>query len=55
MQMHPEYMLEILGPQSLATGVAYKKTVYRYNFRGNYTLSYKDKLCQSKQAEIGKK
>ena len=44
MQMHPEYMLEILGPQSLATGVAYKKTVHRYNFRGNYTLSYKDKL-----------
>ena len=55
MQMHPEYMLEILEPQFLATRVAYKKTMYRYNFQGNYTLSYKDKLCQSKQAETGKK
>ena len=52
--MHPEQMLKILEPQPLATGVAYKKAVYRCNCRGNYTLSYKDKLCLSKQAEIGK-
>ena len=30
MQMHPEQMIKILEPQPLATGVAYKKTVYRY-------------------------
>ena len=46
-------MLKILEPQSLETGVAYKKTKYRC--QGNYTLFYKDKLCQNKQAEIGKK
>ena len=45
-------MLKILEPQPLATGVAYKKTVYRCNYQGNYTLFYKDKLCQNKQAEI---
>ena len=55
MQMHPEQMLKILKPQPLATGVAYKKTMYRCNCQGNYTLSYKEKLCQSKQAETGKK
>ena len=46
-------MLKILEPQSLETGVAYKKTEYRC--QGNYTLFYKDKLCQNKHAEIGKK
>ena len=55
MQMHPEQMLKILKPQRLVTEVAYKKTMYRCNFQGNYTLSYKEKLCQSKQAETGKK
>ena len=44
-------MLRILEPQLLATGVAYKKSVYRCNCQGNYTLS----LCQNKQAETGKK
>ena len=43
-------MLKILEPQPLETGVAYKKTEYRCNFQGNYTLFCKDKL-----AEIGKK
>ena len=47
-------MLKILEPQPLATGVAYKKTVYRCNCRGNYTLFYKDKLFQNKQAETAK-
>ena len=47
-------MLKILEPQPLATGVAYKTTVYRCNCQGNYTLFYKDKLCQKKQAEIAK-
>ena len=55
MQMHPEQMLKILEPQPLATGVAYKKTVYRCNCQGNHTLSYKDKLCQNKQGGTGKK
>ena len=55
MQMHHEQMLKILEPQPLAIGVAYKKAVYRCNCQGNYTFSYKDKLCQSKQAKIGKK
>ena len=41
--------------QPLETGVAYKKTEYRCNCQGNYTLFSKDKLCQNKQAEIGKK
>ena len=48
-------MLRILEPQPLATEVAYKKSVYRCNCQGNYTLFYMDKLCQNKQAEIGKK
>ena len=48
-------MLRISEPQPLATGVAYKKTVYPCNCLGNYTLFYKGKLCQNKQAEIGKK
>ena len=48
-------MLKILEPQPLETGVAYKKTEYRCNCQGNYTLFYKGKLCQNKQAEIGKK
>ena len=43
-----------LKPQPLATALAYKKTVYRYNCQVNYTLFYKDKLCQNKQAEIAK-
>ena len=47
-------MLKILEPQPLATGAAYKKTVYRCNCQGNYTLFYKDKLCQNKQVEIAK-
>ena len=47
-------MLKILEPQPLATGVAYKKAVYRCNCQGNCTLFYKDKLCQDKQAEIAK-
>ena len=47
-------MLKILEPQPLATGAAYKKTVYRGNCQGNYTLFYKDKLCQNKQVEIAK-
>ena len=47
-------MLKILEPQPLATGVAYKKTVYRCNCQGHSTLFYKDKLCQNKQAEISK-
>ena len=47
-------MLKILEPRPLVTGVAYKKTVYRCNCQGNYTLFYKDKLCQKKQAEIAK-
>ena len=45
-------MLKILEPQPLATGVAYKKNKYRCNCQGNYTLFYKGKLCQNKQAEI---
>ena len=28
----------IFEPQPLATGVAYKKTVYHYNCQGNYEL-----------------
>ena len=48
-------MFKILEPQPLETGVAYKKTEYRCNCQGNYTLFYKGKLCQNKQAEIGKK
>ena len=55
MQMHPEQMLKILEPQPLATGVTYKKTVYRCNCQENNTLSYKDKISQSKQAETCKK
>ena len=47
-------MLKILEPQPLATGVTYKKTVYRCNCQGNYTLFYKHKLCQNKLAEITK-
>ena len=47
-------MLKILEPQPLATAVAYKKTLYRCNCQVNYTLFYKDKLCQNKQAEIAK-
>ena len=47
-------MLKILEPQPLATAVAYKKAVYRCNCQVNYTLFYKDKLCQNKQAEIAK-
>ena len=48
-------MLKILGPQPLETEVAYKKTEYRFNWQGNYTLFYKGKICQKKQVEIGKK
>ena len=48
-------MLKTLEPQPLATGVAYKKTVYHCNCQGNYTLFYQDKLCQNEQAETGKK
>ena len=48
-------MLKILESQPLETGVAYKKNEYRCNWQGNYTLFYKDKLCQNKQAETGKK
>ena len=47
-------MLKILEPQPLETGVAYKETEYRCNCLGNYRLLYKSKLCQNKQAEIGK-
>ena len=47
-------MLKILEPQPLETGVAYKKTEYRCNCQENYIFFYKDKLCQNKQAEIGK-
>ena len=47
-------MLKILKPQPLATEVAYKTTEYRCNYQGNYTLFYKDKLSQNKQAEIAK-
>ena len=46
-------MLKILEPQSLGTGVAYKKT--KYHCQGNYPLIYKDELFQNKHAEIGKK
>ena len=48
-------MLKILEPQPLETEVTYKKTEYRCNCQGNYTLFYKDKLCQNKQAKICKK
>ena len=44
-----------MEPQPLETGVAFKKTMYCCNCQRNYTLFYKDKLCQNKQAEIGKK
>ena len=47
-------MLKILEPQPLANAVAYKKIVYRCNCQINYTLFYKDKLWQNKQAEIAK-
>ena len=47
--------LKILEPPTLETGVAYKKAEYHCNCQGNYTLLYKDKPCQNKQAEIGKK
>ena len=47
-------MLKILEPQPLATAVAYKKAVYRCNCQVNYTIFYKDKLCQNKQTEIAK-
>ena len=47
--------MAILESQSLATGVADKKTVYDWNCPGNYALFYKYKLCQNKEAEIGKK
>ena len=45
----------MLEPQPLETGVADKKTEYPCNCQGKYTLFYKDKLCQNKQAETGKK
>ena len=48
-------MFKILELQPLATGVAYEKTVCCCNCQGNYTFFYKDKLCQKKQAQIGKK
>ena len=48
-------MLNILEAQSLETGGTYKKTEYGCKSQGNYTLFYKDKLYQNKQAEIGKK
>ena len=48
-------MLNFLEPYPLATGIAFKKTVCRCTYQGNYTLFYKDKRCQKKQAEIGKK
>ena len=48
-------MLKILEPRPLNTGVASKENVYRWNCQRNDTLFYKDKLCQNKQAAIGKK
>ena len=47
-------MLKILEPKLVATVVAFKETVHSCNYQGNYTLSYKDKLCQNRQAEIAK-
>ena len=43
----------IFEPQPLATGVAYKKTVYHHNCQGNYELFYY-KSCKNKDADIGK-
>ena len=47
-------MLKVLEPQPLSTAVAYKKTMYRCNCQVNYTLFYKGKLCQKKEAKIAK-
>ena len=57
--MNPSSTYQLLNSgyfesQLLATGVAYKNTVYRYNCQANYTL-FKHEICKMKKDEIRKK